>query len=132
TLVESAWDVDAKTPTYRYLTIEGNVPEIEVGEEEFAVGTLVRHIGYNAADLFNPFGENSLYGLLMRSLAEALFPVWLEIFSLRKSKAQGYQTFPGFRRYGRLIRGTVNTLERAWTATLKSTGENEGDEGVDS
>jgi hypothetical protein len=39
-------------------------------------------LGYNAADLFNPFDENSLYGLLMRSLAEALFPVWLEMFSL--------------------------------------------------
>jgi hypothetical protein len=38
--------------------------------------------GYNAADLFNPFGENSLCGLLMRSLAEPLFPDWLEMFSL--------------------------------------------------
>ncbi|WP_375769169.1 hypothetical protein NR798_47130 [Archangium gephyra] len=123
TLVEGGWDkengVMAKTPTYKYLTIGGKVPELELPEEQFPAGTLVRHIGYNAADLFNPFGENSLYGLLMRSLAEPLFPVWLEMFSLRPSKAQGYPTFPGFRRYGRLIRGTVNSLERAWAQTLK-------------
>ncbi len=128
TLVEAAWDseggVMAKTPTYRYLTVNGGVPEIEIAEADFAHGTLVRHIGYNAADLFNPFGENSLYGLLMRSLAEPLFPVWLEMFSLREAKAQGYPTFPGFRRYGRLIRGTVNALERAWATTLKPTDGN--------
>lgn len=123
TLVEATWDsengVMAKTPTYRYLTVAGRISEVEVPDALFPAGTLVRHIGYNAADLFNPFGENSLYGLLMRSLAEPLFPVWLEMFSLRPGKAQGYPTLSGFRRYGRLIRGTVNTLERAWTATLK-------------
>jgi hypothetical protein len=126
TLVEATWDSEngfiAKTPTYRYLTIDGKVPEIRIPEADFPVGTLVRHIGYNAADLFNPFGENSLYGLLMRSLAEPLFPVWLEMFSLRPSNAQDYPTFCGFRRYGRLIRGTVNALERAWAETLKSSG----------
>ncbi|HEV2416994.1 MAG TPA: hypothetical protein VGX94_04260 [Terriglobia bacterium] len=125
TFVEATWDIDeaimAKTPTYRYLTINGSIPEVEIAPEEFPAGTLVRHIGYNAADLLNPVGENSLYGLLMRSLAEPLFPVWLEIYSLRTSKALGYPTFPGFRRYGRVIRGSVNALERAWKATLTAT-----------
>lgn len=124
TLVEATWDSDngvmAKTPTYRYLTIGGKIAEVDITEREFPAGTLVRHIGYSAADLFNPFGENSLYGLLMRSLAQPLFPVWLEMFSLRPGKALGYPTAPGFRRYGRLIRGTVNTLERAWHETLKA------------
>ncbi len=123
TLVEATWDtqdgITAKTPTYRYLTISGKVPEIELSEKDFSAGTLVRHIGYNAADLFFLIGENSLYGLLMRSLAEPLFPVWLEMFSLRPGTALGYPTFSGFRRYGRLIRGTVNALERAWAETLK-------------
>jgi hypothetical protein len=122
TLVEATWDSEngtpAKTPTYRYLTLDGKVPEIDLPEEEFPAGTLVRHIGYNAADLFNPVGENSLYGLLMRSLAQPLFPVWLQIYSLRPSKAEGYPTFPGYRRYGRLLRGSVNALERAWLETL--------------
>lgn len=122
TLVEARWDsengVVAKTPTYRYLTIDDKVPEIDVAEQDFPVGTLVRHIGYNAADLFNPFGQNSLYGLLMRSLAQPVFPVWLEMFSLRPTKVQGYPTFSGFRRYGRLIRGTVNVLERTWAQRL--------------
>jgi hypothetical protein len=119
TLVEGTWDEGAKTPTYRYLTIDGKVPEVSVSGTDFPVGTLVRHIGYAAADLFNPLGENSLYGLLMRSLAEPLFPVWLEMFSLRSSKAQGYPTFTGYRRFGRVIRGTVNVLERAWLKTLE-------------
>jgi hypothetical protein len=125
TFVEATWDMDeaimAKTPTYRYLTIDGTVPEVEIALDEFPAGTLVRHIGYTATDLLNPIGENSLYGLLMRSLAEPLFPVWLEIYSLRMSKALGYPTFSGFRRYGRVIRGSVNALERAWKATLTAT-----------
>jgi len=136
TLIEATWDsengVSAKTPTYRYLTIDGKVPEIEVRDEDFPAGTLVRHIGYNAADLFHLLGENSLYGLLMRSLAQPIFPVWLEMFSLRPSKALGYPTFAGFRRYGRLIRGSVNALERAWAQTLKpstSTIDGESDPG---
>jgi hypothetical protein len=121
TLVEATWNLadHDKTPTYRYLVIDGKVPEVTAPEDEFQAGTLVRHIGYNAAALFNLVGENSLYGLLMRSLAEPLFPVWLEIFSLRAAKAEGYPTFPGYRRYGRVIRGTVNALERAYAATLK-------------
>ncbi len=139
TLVEASWDSDdgipAKTPTYRYLTLDGKVPEINVPEEEFSAGTLVRHIGYNAADLFHTVGENSLYGLLMRSLAEPLFPVWFEMFALTETR---YSAFPGFRRYGRLIRGSVNALERAWMASLKSSDASmeevasaEDDEAVD-
>src|SRR5262249_18295591 len=124
TFVEADWDsedgVQAKTPTYKYLTIAGKVPEVEVPEEEFPAGTLVRHIGYVAVELFSPFGEHSLYGLLMRSVAEPIFPVWVEMVSLRTGKDQGYPFFPGFRRYGRTIRGTVNVLERAWQNTLKS------------
>lgn len=136
TLVEATWDeldeLVAKTPTYRYLIVDGKVPEVQVPDDIFPAGTLVRHIGYTAADLFNPVGENSLYGLLMRSLAQPLFPVWLEIFSLRPSKALGYPTFGGFRRYGRVIRGTVNALERAWIATLKNlSAKPEDDSGFD-
>jgi hypothetical protein len=121
TLVEATWDSEngfsAKTPTYRYLTIDGKVPSVEVPAADFPAGTLVRHIGYNAADLFHTVGENSLYGLLMRSLAEPLFPVWFEMYALQPTK---YSAFRGYRRYGRLIRGTVNALERAWSASLKT------------
>jgi hypothetical protein len=124
TFVEGAWDIEdgipAKTPTYKYLTIDGNVPEVEIPESEFPVGTLVRHIGYQATDLFSAIGEHSLYGLLLRSLAEPIFPIWLEVFSLRPGKSQGYPTFPGFRRWGRLIRGTVNVLEKAWQKSLSA------------
>jgi hypothetical protein len=133
TLVEARWDengIMAKTPTYRYLTVDGKVPEINVPISEFPAGTLVRHIGYSAADLFLLIGENSLYGLLMRSLAEPLFPVWLEIYSLRPGTALGYPTFPGFRRYGRVIRGTVNALEREWAKTLKAPASSKAQDGT--
>jgi hypothetical protein len=131
TLVEGVWDEDegtvSKTPTYRYLTIDGNVPDIDLPEAQFSAGTLVRHIGYSAADLLNPFGENSLYGLLMRSLAEPLFPVWLENYSLRAEGIKAKRpTFMGFRRHGRLIRGTVNALERAWDETKRSSANTDG------
>lgn len=126
TLVEGTWDRKngelPKTPTYRYLTIDGKVPEIELSEEAFPVGTLVRHIGYKASNLFGTLGEQSLYGQLMRSLAEPLFPIWYQMYTLRPGTAYGYPVAPGYRRYRRLIRGTVNTLERAWAASLKSEG----------
>lgn len=117
TLVEATWDSEiAKTPTYRYLTIGGKVPEVEISDAEFPAGTLVRHIGYTASDLSHTVGQNSLYGLLMRSLAQPLFPVWFEMYALSPSK---YSPFPGYRRYGRLIRGSVNALERAWNTSVK-------------
>lgn len=116
TFVEAHWDPQAKTPTYKYLTVNGKIPEVTVGE--FPVGTLVRHIGYTAAELFSRVGENSLYGLLMRSIAQPIFPVWLQIYLLKAGHSQGFPTFPGFRAYGRSIRGSVNALERAWQNTL--------------
>lgn len=131
TLVEASWDTDGdgvtdKTPTYKYLVVDGKVPEIEVPEHEFPAGTLVRHIGYTAADLLSALGENSLYGLLMRSLAEPLFPVWLEVHSLKASgKFLGYPWSTGFRQYGRSIRGSVNALERARARSLEATTEYE-------
>ena len=121
TLVEGAWQPGAKTPTYRYLTVDGRIPEVKVAEHEFPHGTLVRHIGYTASDLFGVFTEKSLYGLLYRSLAEAVFPVWLELYTLRdEGKSGTLPIFKGYRRFGRAIIGTVNSLERAWDRTQKT------------
>ena len=132
TLVEATWDneSDAKTPTYRYLITDGKIPEIEIDEDLFAAGTLVRHIGYHAADLFHTFGENSLYGLLMRALAQPLFPVWFEVYSLQGGTAEGYPIFPGYRRFGRTIRGTVNALERAYSSGITG-GTSDSDDDVE-
>ncbi len=122
TVVEGRWENGdtgpAKTPTYRYLTVNGRVPTVTLPESEFPPGTLVRHIGYHASDLGASQGENSLYGLLTRSLAAPVFPAWMELFYLRSGTDEGYPIFRGYRRFGRLIRGTVNTLERAWAQTL--------------
>ena len=132
TLVEGAWAENAKTPTYRYLKVDGKIPEVDMGDAEFRHGTLVRHIGYTAADLFGVFTEKSLYGLLYRSLAEPVFPVWLEMYSLAKEgKAKGLPVFTGYRRFGRVIIGTVNALERAWerTKTIPEDAEPRPDDG---
>ncbi|NJL71535.1 MAG: hypothetical protein HC888_07905 [Candidatus Competibacteraceae bacterium] len=122
TLVEASWANDdgtvAKTPTYRYLTVAGKIPTVEISKElQFEPGTLIRHIGYNA-DFNAALGEKSMYGLLMRSLALPLLPVWLELFNMQPGTAKGVRTEPGYRRYGRTIRGTVNSLNRAYHQTL--------------
>jgi hypothetical protein len=122
TLVEATWEDEdgniGRTPTYRYLTLDGEIPAVIVkSDDEFLPGTLVRHIGYNA-DFKATEGDKSMYGLLMRSLAQPLFPIWLEQIHMRGGTAEKIQTFAGYRRYGRQIRGTVNLLERAWNYTL--------------
>ena len=127
TLVQAFWEDDTgqvtKTPTYRYLLVDGKIPTLTVSPTaDFATGTLVRHIGYNA-DFTATTGDRSMYGLLMRSLAQPLFPVWLEQFHMRGGTAEKVQTFAGYRRHGRQIRGTVNVLERAWHQTLNPDGK---------
>jgi hypothetical protein len=117
TLVEATWSQDGvigRTPTYRYMLLDGKIPTVAVSKTvSFEPGTLVRHIGYNAD--FNAMqGDHSMYGLLLRSLAQPLLPVWLEQIPMRKGTPGG----PGhFYQRGRQIRGTVNVLERAWAFT---------------
>ncbi|MBA3464253.1 MAG: hypothetical protein H0T46_30135 [Deltaproteobacteria bacterium] len=118
TLVEGRWIQPdgsmGKTPTYRYMIIDGKVPTLKVSKDVvFEPGTLVRHIGYNAD--FNAMqGNQSMYGLLLRSLAQPLLPIWLEQIPMRKGPGG-----PGhFAQGGRQIRGTVNVLERAYEFTL--------------
>ena len=86
-------------------------PLLELARPERLARDLFQNTGLLLI-LGNLLGENSMYGLLMRSLAEPLFPVWLEMFSLRSGKFQKYPYFPGYRQYGRVIRGSVNALER--------------------
>ena len=95
------------------------VPEVEVTDEEFVPRTLVRHMDTPPLSCSTPLGAQPVRSSHAASLAKPVFPVWLEMFSLRAGKAQGYPTYPGYRRYGRVIRGTVNALERAWNETLK-------------
>jgi len=46
--------------------------------QEFAGGTMVRHYGYDLSHYANPFGTNSVYGLLQRTLFDPVIPVWLD------------------------------------------------------
>jgi hypothetical protein len=115
TVVEKQWDEGAKTPTYRYLTFDGKIPALKVTDQEFSVGTLVRHVGYEGC-FYNVFGENSIYGLLQRSLAQPLFPIEVYFHSMWASTSEKTPTAPGAGDR-RIVRGTVNTLDRAWEET---------------
>lgn len=128
TIVEKHWDCDpvtgeprSKTPTYRSLRVNGKVPELCLEDAgEFAVGTLVRHIGYEV-HLPSNLSENSVLGLLTRTLATALLPIGVEHFFMRYGErsngAKGgkknvIRTLPG-RRTFRTTRGSVAALRRA-------------------
>lgn len=87
-----------KTGHYVYLTLNGSVPAIEVSLEGFPGGTLVRHYGYDLTRYAGPFGTNSLYGLLQRTLFDPVMPVWLD------SRVHGYR---------RTIKGSRNALNGA-------------------
>lgn len=67
-----------KTGHYVYLTLNGTIPAIELATSEFAGGTQVRHYGYDLSRYGGPFGNNSVYGLLQRTLFDPVMPVWLD------------------------------------------------------
>lgn len=76
-----------KTGHYVYLEFNGAVPQIALSREEFPVGTLVRHFGYDLTGYGGPVGANSVYGLLQRALFDPVLPVWLDsrIHSYRRT-----------------------------------------------
>lgn len=83
---------------YAYLTVNGVVPAVEVPVANFAGGTMVRHYGYDLTHYANPFGTNSVYGLLQRTLFDPVVPVWLD------TRVHGYR---------RTIKGSRNALNGA-------------------
>lgn len=87
-----------KTGHYVYLTLNGSVAAVEVPLEEFAGGTVVRHYGYDLTRYAGPFGTNSVYGLLQRTMFDPVMPVWLD------SRVHGYR---------RTIKGSRNALNGA-------------------
>jgi hypothetical protein len=83
---------------YAYLTVNGAVPSIEISLADFVGGTMVRHYGYDLSHYANPFGTNSVYGLLQRTLFDPVVPVWLD------TRVHGYR---------RTIKGSRNALNGA-------------------
>lgn len=77
TFFEPAPDED-KLGRYVYLTINDSVLVATIPETEFAVGTSVKHFGYDLSSYPSPVGPNSVYGLLNRILFDPVLPVWLD------------------------------------------------------
>jgi hypothetical protein len=71
---------------------------VELPGEEFAVGTVVKHYGYDLSQYSSPLGPTSVYGLLNTVLFDPVIPVWLE------SDLHGYR---------RVIKGARNALNGA-------------------
>ncbi|MBI5099020.1 MAG: ATP-binding protein [Nitrospirae bacterium] len=89
-----------KTGHYVYLTINDSVLNLELSQNDFPAGTLVKHFGYDLSGYKSPVGPGSIYGLLQSVLFDPVLPVWLD-----------YQF--GVRRYGRVIKGSRNALNGA-------------------
>ncbi len=111
-----------RTPTYQYLIIDGKIPTVTVPEEVFRHGTLVRHVGYEGS-LYNVHGQNSVFGLLQRSLALTVLPIRVRHHSMFLGSSERVATGIGAGDQ-RLVRGTVNQLERAWEETINPPAKN--------
>lgn len=87
-----------KIGRYAYLTIDSNVLEVEMSEDEFPPGTFIRHFGYDLSKYPSPVGPSSLYGLLNEVMFDPIVPIWLD------SVVHGYR---------RVIKGSRNALNGA-------------------
>lgn len=87
-----------KTGYYGYLAANKSVFQVNMPEEKFPAGTLVKHFGYDLSDYASPVGPSSVYGLLNRILFDPILPVWLD------SRVH---------RYRRVIKGSRNALNGA-------------------
>lgn len=87
-----------KTGHYVFLKVDAGVPFIELAENDFPAGTLIRHFGYDLASYASPLGPNSVYGLLNQVLFDPIIPVWLD------DQVHGYR---------RVIKGSRNALNGA-------------------
>jgi hypothetical protein len=88
-----------KIGRYVYLTLDGSVLTAEQGIDDFASGTVVRHIGYDLTNYNSPLGPNSVYGLLNQILFDPVLPVWLDDYEVHN--------------YRRVIKGSRNALNGA-------------------
>jgi hypothetical protein len=59
---------------YYLVESDGDLPTMKLTKEQFPDGTLIRHLGYEAP-LYNAFKENSVQGVLDRTLPGMKFPV---------------------------------------------------------
>ncbi len=64
-----------KIGRYVYLTLDNAVLALDVPDEEFPVGTSVKHFGYDLSNYSSSFGPNSLYGLFNQVLFDPVLPI---------------------------------------------------------
>src|SRR5438105_3412913 len=87
-----------KTGYYVYLALNGAVPRVDLTQDEFQTGTIVKHFGYDLNNYPSPLGPNSVYGLLNQILFDPVLPVWLD------NRVHNYR---------RVIKGSRNALNGA-------------------
>jgi hypothetical protein len=116
TIVEQAPWGERKVASYQYMVVDGKIPTVRVPLELFPVGTLVRHVGYQGK-FYNMHMENSLAGMILRTLPMALFPIEVRHHSMYVGSNGGKKTGIG---YGerRNIHGACSMLEHAYQYTL--------------
>lgn len=88
-----------KIGRYVYLTLDGEMLEANISGNDFPVGTVVKHFGYDMSSYPSPLGPNSIYGLLNQILFDPVLPVWLDNHDIHK--------------YRRVIKGSRNALNGA-------------------
>lgn len=87
-----------KTGHYVYLTLGEGVLAIDLPEDQFPAGTMIRHFGYDLSNYASPVGPNSVYGLLNQVLFDPVLPIWLD---------------SEIHKYRRVIKGARNALNGA-------------------
>jgi hypothetical protein len=114
TIVSRQFDNDTvKTPTFKYLTLGGEIMTFELHDEEaFAPGLLMRHIGYKGDMITDKGGAKSMFGLIQRALPTPLYPVRLEHHVMATSHHEHRTHGPGYG-YNHHVYGCVNQLIRA-------------------
>lgn len=101
---EDAADEYTKLGRYVYLLYKGSPLTVRGSASSFAVGTTVRHWGYDLSEYPSAIGANSVYGLLNEILFDPVLPLWFD------NKVNGWR---------RVIKGSRNALNGA---------QDEGDE----
>ena len=91
-------DDEAKVGNYVYLTLGGNVLEVDSVDINLPVGTRVKHFGYDLTKYNGSLGPASVYGLLNGVLFDPVVPVWLT---------------NAIHKYRRVIKGSRNALNGA-------------------
>jgi len=110
TVVKEEFEPGYKAPIYYYMLWDEEIAVLDIPEEEFPAGTLVRHIGYAAEEYRAKARHRSLYGAFNYYLFDSPWPCFLENYGLPSCRAATSSVEWGAHR---TIKGSRNALVRA-------------------